>query len=109
MGVESDFPGTMLGAFIIVSAIFAVVMCSLFRRISKRSIRNCFIGQWVLTCLSFSFLFCITGRRANLPAVLTGNPDLSITLCGISWVISILMMLAGCILITRQRKPRRED
>ena len=104
MGVESEFPGTMLGAFIIVSLIFAVAMCSLFRRISKRSIRNCFIGQWVLTCLSFFFLYCITGRRTALPTVLTGDVDLTIILCAVCWGLSILMMLAGCILMTYRKR-----
>lgn len=108
MGVEAEFPGMMLGGFIAVSVVYAAAIWYLTHKIQRRCARNCFIGQWILTCISFFFLYCITGRRRALPAVLTGNVNLTIILCAVCWGLSILLLLAGCILLIRQKKPQKE-
>ncbi len=108
MGVEAEFPTMMLGSFIMVAIVFAAVIYFMFDKSQFKSARNCFIGQWVLTCVSFFFLFCITGRRTALPAVLTGNVNLTIVLCALCWGVSILLMLTGCFLMIRQAKKKKE-
>ena len=108
MGVEAEFPGMMLSCFILVAVVYAAVIWLLSDKIPRRCARGCFIGQWVLTCMSFFFLYCITGRRRALPAALTGNVNLTVILSVLCWGLSILLMLVGCILLIKQRNQRKE-
>lgn len=95
MAVEAEFPMTMWTAFLGVAVIFALVLVILFCRMKSRGAVCCFAGQYALTWAAFSRLNSL---------ILYGNVTLNMILCGISWGLSIVLMLLGCWLLVKKKE-----
>ena len=102
MYLESEVYGLLIWSFVVIIVISVSLLAVMYFKTRNKAI-FWFGGQTAFLSLAFYWFYrCITNLPNEVNVMHTENQSVLIGLAGVSWAISMLLMLVGIYKLTRK-------